>query len=226
MIETVIKSSPAFVAACGQAAPIVSSGVFLSPVPTVQNIMADQDVGKLPLLPYSSMVVSAFLWTSYGLLKKDSKVWAPNAFGLFCGINYFYQFQKNCSVKAKDLPGTVSQHIQGTTAFIALACLLAATLSVEVASNLIGKLGVFVCVVLFASPLVALKTVIQTKSAKSIPLPFTLTCILNCFLWTVYGIDVRDFNIFFPNFLGLLASLAQFGVILFYGKGKPQQLPI
>jgi Uncharacterized conserved protein len=102
----------------------------------------------------------------------------------------------------------------------------AALLETHKAAELIGKVAVVLCVVLFASPLSALKSVIQTKCAKSIPLPFTLTCILNCFLWTVYGIDMGDFNIYFPNLLGLLSSLAQFGLILFYGNGNEQQLPI
>ena len=63
---TTVISSPQFVAACGKAAPIVSSGVFLSPVPTVLNIMKDRSVGNLPLLPYSSMCVNAFMWMTYG----------------------------------------------------------------------------------------------------------------------------------------------------------------
>jgi len=62
------KVTPAWVLACGQAAPIVSSGVFLSPIPTVQNIMSEKSVGRLPLLPYSSMCVNAFMWMTYGML--------------------------------------------------------------------------------------------------------------------------------------------------------------
>ena len=49
--------------------------------------------------------------------------------------------------------------------------LLATGLNKSLASLLIGKLGVIVCIVLFASPLAALKEVIATRNAKSIPLP-------------------------------------------------------
>jgi hypothetical protein len=65
-VSAVVQSSPAWVTACGQAAPAVSSGVFLSPVPTIRNIMKDKTVGNLPLLPYSSMCVNAFMWMTYG----------------------------------------------------------------------------------------------------------------------------------------------------------------
>ncbi len=65
-IAVAAQASPAWVIACGQAAPAVSSGVFLSPVPTIRNIMKEESVGSLPLLPYSSMCVNAFLWFTYG----------------------------------------------------------------------------------------------------------------------------------------------------------------
>ncbi len=162
-----------------------------------------------------------------GVLKKDSKVWTPNLFGLICGINYFYQFRKHCKEGANNLPGTVSQHLNYGASIIAATAMVAIMLSTNVASAIIGKVGVLFCVILFASPLAALQTVIRTKSAKSIPLPFTLTCILNCFLWTVYGFDMKDFNIYFPNLLGLLSSLAQLALIALYGNGTPhQQLPM
>jgi solute carrier family 50 protein (sugar transporter) len=61
-----VQTSPAWVAACGKAAPLVSSGVFLSPLPTVQNIIREKSVGNLPLLPYSSMCVNSFVWMTYG----------------------------------------------------------------------------------------------------------------------------------------------------------------
>jgi len=226
-VNAAVKVSPAWVLACGQAAPIVSSGVFLSPIPTVQNIMREKTVGSLPLLPYSSMCVNAFMWMTYGILKKDSKVWAPNFFGLVCGLNYFYQFQKHCLKSATNLPGTVSQHFNYSALFIAFTTLSAITLNTQLAATLIGRVAVVICIILFSSPLAALRTVVETRNAKSIPLPFTLTCILNCFLWTVYGFDLGDFNIYFPNLLGLMSSVVQLGLILFYGNGNPaKELPL
>jgi len=153
-------------------------------------------------------------------------MWSPNGLGLFFGLNYVYQFIKYTPTSTSDLPGTVSQHVYCSAIFMVFTALIASYLGTELASNIIGNLGVLVCIVLVASPLAALKTVIQTRSAESIPLPFTLTCILNCFLWFVYGIDINDFHIYVPNMLGLLASLAQFALILMYGNGRPHQLPL
>jgi len=66
VVTAAIKTTPAWVSACGKLAPMVSSGVFLSPVPTIQNIEKDRSIGTLPLLPYSSMCVNAFMWMTYG----------------------------------------------------------------------------------------------------------------------------------------------------------------
>lgn len=55
-----------FVTLCGQLAPITAFVVFLSPLPTVNEMRKNQSVGILPLLPYSTMVVNCFLWTLYG----------------------------------------------------------------------------------------------------------------------------------------------------------------
>jgi len=85
----------------------------------------------------------------------------------------------------------------------------------------IGRLGVAFCLALFASPLVALRTVCQTKSATSIPWPFTLATTVNCGLWTVWGVfAMHDCNVYIPNSLGLLFALVQIALKVSYGTGK------
>lgn len=138
--------------------------------------------------------------------------------GLLCGLYYYFQFVLYCEPKANQLPGTMEDHFKVST-FLAAIIILFAMIVPEPA-DVIGKLAVFFCVVLFSSPLSSIKNVITTKNANSIPLPFTLACILNCSLWTISGIfDMHDFNIYFPNLLGLLASLAQLVLIYMYRGG-------
>ena len=88
----------------------------------------------------------------------------------------------------------------------------------------IGQAAVVVCIALFASPLSTLQTVVQTKSAASIPLPFTLASVLACFLWSVTGfLQLHDLNVIVPNTLGLISGLAQVSLKLVYGNGPPQE---
>lgn len=73
-------------------------------------------------------------------------------------------------------------------------------------------------IILFASPLSAVKNVIATKSAASIPLPFTIASTINCSLWSVVGVLLmNDFNIYFPSIMGLLCALAQLFLKGLYG---------
>ncbi len=65
-VGAAVTQTAPWVVACGRAAPIVSSGLFLAPVPTVKKIVEQRSVGNLPLLPYSSMCVNAFMWSCYG----------------------------------------------------------------------------------------------------------------------------------------------------------------
>lgn len=90
-------------------------------------------------------------------------------------------------------------------------------------------MGVVLCVAMFGSPLASLKTVLLTKSAESIPLPFTLASVLNCLLWSVVGVlDMKDANIYIPNLLGLSFGFIQVGLKLMYGGGssKGYELPL
>jgi solute carrier family 50 protein (sugar transporter) len=129
------------------------------------------------------------------------------------------QFTKYAPKQSPTFPGSVMGHIQGCVAFVLLTVGMALTLSKP--APLVGNLGVVLCVAMFGSPLAALKTVVSTKSAESIPLPFTLASVLNCFLWTVVGIlDMNDVNIYVPNVLGLTFGLIQVGLKLVYGSAK------
>jgi solute carrier family 50 protein (sugar transporter) len=102
-----------------------------------------------------------------------------------------------------------------------ITTILAFSLNKMKAAEVIGIMGVVVCVAMFASPLAALKSVLATKSSKSIPLPFTLAAVVNCFLWSVVGVmDMKDFNIYAPNLLGLFFGLVQLALKVIYNDAR------
>lgn len=112
-------------------------------------------------------------------------------------------------------------HIQGflTTALTIGA--LSVMLPNHTAAPIIGNMGVAFCILMFASPLVAMKTVIQQKSAASIPLPMTLASIACCFSWAVTGLKkFHDPVVYVPNLIGLLFGLMQLTLKLVYGNGN------
>lgn len=167
------------------------------------------------------MCANCFLWIAYSLLKGEPTILYANSVGLALGLCYFYIFRANCNPTATGLPGTIHQHIQGTAIIVAFTLLIAAALPKDTAAELIGKMAVVFCVILFASPLSVLKEAILTKSAKNIPLPFAVASTCNTFLWSVSGVlALHDFNVYFPNLLGLACCIAQLVVILMYKSGS------
>mmetsp|Transcript_32398 Transcript_32398/g.95469 ORF Transcript_32398/g.95469 Transcript_32398/m.95469 type:complete len:233 (-) Transcript_32398:587-1285(-) len=212
---------PVWVEACRTLAPAAAWVVFLSPFSTLRGVARSKTVGGLPALPYSSMVLNCSLWIIYSVLKNEPTIRYANSVGLALGTYYFYVFYNNCSPTATGLPGTLKDHVQGTGLIVAVALLIAVLLPRDTASELIGKAAVIFCVILFASPLSVLREAIMTKSAKNIPLPFALASTVNTLLWSVSGvIALRDFNVYFPNLLGLACSVAQLVVISMYGSGE------
>mmetsp|Transcript_67287 Transcript_67287/g.99752 ORF Transcript_67287/g.99752 Transcript_67287/m.99752 type:complete len:235 (+) Transcript_67287:205-909(+) len=227
-VEAVMRSDlPAWVTACGHLAPLMAIVVFLAPIPTMQQINREKTVGGKPLLPYSSMIANCLICVVYGFLKSEPKIMAPNSIGLLLGTYYFTAFRRHVSMDAANLPGTASQHWNGLVIFITFILLVATTLTKDLAVEFMGKLGILICMIMFASPLSTMKVVIETKSADSIPLPFTIACVINCVLWSVVGVlDMNDFNIYFPNLAGLAAGSAQLVLKGLYGNRKSRQLPV
>ena len=216
-----------FLTLCDTLAPYLGILCFLAPLPTIHQIRRDKTVGNLPLLPYSSMITNSFVWFLYGILKAAPSVLYSNAVGVVLGVYYFFMFTKYCGPMASQLPGTVTQHIRGAGAILFFNGFLAGFIPKDTAGEIIGKEGVFFCSLLFASPLAALRHVILTKSAASIPLPFTVACFFNCTAWSAVGLWVmNDFNIYFPNLMGLSCAVAQLALKGIYGdRAKTVDLP-
>eukprot|EP00569_Conticribra_weissflogii_P007976 CAMPEP_0171328266 /NCGR_PEP_ID=MMETSP0878-20121228/548_1 /TAXON_ID=67004 /ORGANISM="Thalassiosira weissflogii, Strain CCMP1336" /LENGTH=158 /DNA_ID=CAMNT_0011828103 /DNA_START=394 /DNA_END=870 /DNA_ORIENTATION=+ len=130
--------------------------------------------------------------------------------GAILGVYYFKEFKSYCPVGSSNLPGTARQHKLIVSWIIFANLFVVFNMSKTKAADIIGKEAVFMYVVLFASPLAALKDVIETKSAVSIPLPFTIASTLNCSLWSIVGLlKLNDFNIYFPCMLGLGCAVLQ-----------------
>lgn len=204
--------------ACGTLAPYTGVLCSLAPLPTIRQVSRDKTTGIMPLLPYSSMVSNSFIWVMYGSLKNLKSVFWANAIGFMLGTYYMLMFSRHCGPLANNLPGTIDQHWKGTSAFIVFNVLLATCLPKNEAKDMIGKVGMLSFIVLFASPLAALQQVIQSKSAASIPLPFTIASTINCLLWSIVGIyGMNDVYIWLPSVLGLCCALVQLLLKLIYG---------
>jgi len=189
----------------------------LAPLSTILHVSRTKSVGSLPLLPYSSMIANGFVWALYGHLAHLPNVKYANMIGIMLGTFYFKEW---AGAAAESISGVIIYHKLAITWIVLLNVLVAARLPRKVATEIVGKEGVLVFILLFASPLSALKEVIATRSAAAIPLPFTVASTINCSLWSVVGLLLmNDFNIYFPSILGLICAMIQLFLKGFYGDG-------
>ena len=228
--------APSFVSLCSSLAAPASVLVSAAPLPTIKQIKEKKDVGSLPLLPYSCMAANCVLWTTYGALRHTPSIWLPNGVGLILALYYIQSFIQNnhhgtnSESSSTALSGSVKVHLAGVGAVVAAAALAFQSqfqlpvASVAAVADGVGATAVIFCIALFASPLSTLKTVMETKSADSIPLPFSIASLLCCFFWSVTGIlELHDMNVIVPNALGFMFGLAQVGLKLMYSGKRSKQ---
>lgn len=206
---------------------ILSVLVFMSPIPVILEVLKKRDVGRLPLMPYSAMMINGALWTMYGLLKGAAPIWAPNAIAFINGCLFTAVFVMNCPADADWLPGKALVHLQVAAAIILSAVLIIMVdhhyrsnsyYSNRMVEQVIGIIGQAICVVMFGGPLAAVRTVIEEKSTKALPFAFTLFSFVNCGLWTIYGLYfINDMNIYIPNILGWALATLQLALFVRYG---------
>jgi len=216
-VSTELKQPPKWLEACNQLAPCTNILCSLAPLSTILHVSRTKSVGSLPLLPYSSMIANGFVWALYGHLAHLPNVKYANMVGIMLGSYYFKEWT---AAAAASVSGAIIYHKLAITWIVLMNFFVAARFPRKVATEIVGKEGVFVFVLLFASPLSALKEVIANKSAAAIPLPFTVASTINCSLWSVVGLLLmNDFNIYFPSILGLLCAMIQLFLKGIYGDG-------
>src|SRR5690606_24221084 len=134
---------------------------------TVQQIIRDKTTGQLPLLPFASLLTNCVIWSWYGFLLGDSTVMLPNLTGAICGAIYTAVYLRYATSSQLPLLATSAALISGVT-------LAALSLPAAQALPYIGYLGVVLAVILMASPLATVGTVLREKSTRSMPFATSL----------------------------------------------------
>jgi uncharacterized protein with PQ loop repeat len=159
------------------------------------------------------MTASCFVWIVYGILKQEPTIYLTNCIELLLSVYYFVEFTNYAPLKSPTFPGSVYSHIQVCGGIWGLSVLMAVLRAVD----MVGYLTVVLTILTFASPLAAVKAVLESQSSEAIPWHFTLAAFINCCLWTVVGVwGMHDVFVYLPAVLGLLFSSVQIALKLKY----------
>lgn len=121
----------------------------------------------MSMLPFASLVTNCAIWTWYGVLLQDSTVMLPNASGLLVGLACSGIFLKYTT--KSQLP-----MVAGSGLIVASVSAAALTMPAAEVLPYIGYLGDVLAVILMASPLATMSTVLKERSTRSMPFGISL----------------------------------------------------
>ncbi|XP_042046287.1 bidirectional sugar transporter SWEET17-like [Salvia splendens] len=199
---------------------VISVLMFLSPGKTFVRIVKKKSTEEFESFPYVCTLLNSSLWTYYGIIKPGSYLVATvNGFGVVVEIVYVALFlifaPPNKRVRTAIVVGILNVGF--------LAATLLATyflLEIDLRIDAIGFISSGLNILMYASPLSAMKTVVTTKSAEYMPFLLSFFLFLNGGVWTFYAILVDDWFLGVPNSIGFALGALQLLLYAIYRNPK------
>ncbi|EXC03956.1 Bidirectional sugar transporter SWEET17 [Morus notabilis] len=172
---------------------IISVLMFLSPVKTFWRIVKRRSTEDFDSLPYICTVLSTSLWTYYGITKPGEYLVATiNGFGIVVETIYVALFLLYAPLKMR-AKTAILVGILDVGFFVAAILVTQLALQGETRIDALGFLGAGLNIIMYVSPLAAIKTVVTTKSVEYMPFFLSFFFFLNGGIWTFYALLVRDY---------------------------------
>ncbi|KAF1789354.1 SWEET sugar transporter [Phytophthora cactorum] len=173
-----------------------------SPSSAVFRIHRHRNVGSASILPFTTLWVCNHIWMLYGYV-------TGNLFPVFTT----YAIGDALS----------SSSLRLVTMYVVLGMNGAFQQSQHTMTLVVGIIAVASSLALYASPLAAIKVVLQTRSSASLPFAMILAGAINNLLWVVYGFLVFDLFLIVPSSVNASLGLVQ---VALYGVYHPSRLAI
>ncbi|KAL5782270.1 hypothetical protein ACOSP7_007299 [Xanthoceras sorbifolium] len=203
---------------------IISVLLFLSPLETFWRIIKHKSTEEFQSLPYICTLLNASLWTYYGITKPGGLLVATvNGFGILVEAVYVSLFLIYAPTRA--IRGKTSVLVGILDVGILGAAILVTRLALngEARIDAIGFMCAGLNIIMYASPLSAMKTVVTTKSVEYMPFFLSFFLFLNGGIWAFYALLVRDYFLGVPNGTGFLLGAAQLVLYAIYRNTKPSK---
>lgn len=209
-----------FASVIGWTATALSCFFFISPLNMFIKMAKTKSCDEIPYLMLLCNTGNTLLWFVYGMAGGGDKVWICNAIGLFFSTVYviwyhFYKFEEWWKIILAQvgflifLGGFLAVGIYAKTDFI-------------FAYNIkegFGWAALVVNILMYAAPGQNLYNVFKTENHNLLPIVSIIVCFFNCIFWLIYSLtkfDAIDYKIFIANALGLVFSMIQFFIWLYY----------
>lgn len=194
--------------------PGLSLGMQVSTLVTAYQIYKSRSVGQLSSLPFLTLFVNSYAWTLYGYFKQDTAIYIPNGTGALVGLLSQIAFH----AYSKEKPHSWYVMSAALVFMITVFALLGS-------ESALGMSGCVLSILVTASPLAVIRTVIQEKSTAALPFATSLIMFVSSASWSTYGwLIVDDPLIYFPNLLSTALTVFQLALFVVYGRSSKAKL--
>ncbi|KAJ4877558.1 Bidirectional sugar transporter SWEET5 [Raphanus sativus] len=199
---------------------VIAFGMYSAPIPTMVKIWKMKSVSEFKPDPYLATVLNCMMWAFYGLpfiTPNNILLITNNGVGLVMALVYviiFFIFATS-PVRKKI---TIAMVIEVILMAVVVFCTLYFLHTTKKRSMLVGILCVIFNVIMYVSPLTAMRLVIKKKSVKCMPFFVSLADFMNGAIWLAYACLKFDLYILIPNVLGCLSGIIQLIIYALYYK--------
>ncbi|XP_062175594.1 bidirectional sugar transporter SWEET17-like [Alnus glutinosa] len=202
---------------------IISVLMFLSPVGTFRRIIKRRSTEEFESLPYICTLLNSSLWTYYGIIKPGELLVATiNGFGILVETVYVTLF---LIYAPKRLRAKIAMVVGMLDVGLLAAAILVTRLALkgEARIDAIGILGAVLNIMMYSSPLAAMRTVVRSKSVEYMPFFLSFFLFFNGGTWAFYALLVHDYLLLVPNGCGFVLGAAQLVVYAIYRKANQRK---
>ncbi|KAI3731356.1 hypothetical protein L1987_62544 [Smallanthus sonchifolius] len=191
--------------------------LYVAPTSTFARVIRKKSTEEFSFVPYTVSLMNCLFYTWYGLPVVSYK-WENfpmitiNGLGIILEFSFVIIFIWYTSPKQKWKAGIMTT---GVIIFFSIIALISTYVfhDHKTRKQLVGGVGLIASIAMYASPLVVMKKVIQTKSVEYMPFSLSLFSFLASALWMAYGLLGRDLLIAAPNMVG--APLGALQLVLY-----------
>ncbi|XP_031569086.1 sugar transporter SWEET1-like [Actinia tenebrosa] len=194
-------------------ATLATIGFYLTGLIDCKEIIDRQSAGTTPFLPFLTTHFCCGLWLCYGFIKADPTVKFVNAAGLGLSAIYMVCYISYSNNKSRQFTLVI------LTMAVAMGIEYYLTRIIKdkrVRADYLGLACIITTMLMQASPLFTVVTVLKTKSTETMQYFFSLMMTVVSLIWFTYGFVLQDSTIMAPNISGVLLGLIQLSMFLVF----------
>lgn len=187
--------------------------LYAAPILTFARVIKKRSTEKFSCIPYIITLANCLLYTWYGLPIVSNK-WENFPLVTINGLGILFEFS---FISIYFWFSEARKKIKVTMVMVPVLIYFSVTAAVSTfvfhdhhhRKQFTGSVGLLSSVGMYASPLVVMKQVIQTKSVEFMPFYLSFFSFLATSLWLIYGLLSHDLFIASPNFVGVPLGILQ-----------------